>query len=308
MPKVSVIVPVYNVEQYIGRCIESIQKQTLTDWELILIDDCGSDNSVNIIQEYAKDDSRIIVKSHEVNHGPMMARRWGDEMASGEYIAYCDGDDVMPENALQVLYNAAVSDRADLVMGSYSCIATNGARQDVIIDNKRIDNSDSLFKVFIRHQPLWGKLFKADILKAHEYKVIDHMNNGEDAYMLYQMIPYIDKVIKIQDIVYYYMQNSESSSQRRYSINALENIMQVNSLRMSLINDYPRLKKDIVRCVSDALNTLIIENYDKDGQLSKLMAKYELKSYSNVRYIIATHSWMDALRLIIRKYILRYLK
>ena len=68
MDKISVIVPVYKVENYIGRCIESIQKQTLADWELILIDDCSPDNSFSIISKYAETDSRIIVKKHDVNH------------------------------------------------------------------------------------------------------------------------------------------------------------------------------------------------------------------------------------------------
>lgn len=305
MPKVSIIVPVYNVEKYIGRCIESIQKQTLTDWELILINDCSLDNSLKIIQDYAKKESRIIIKCHKENHGPMMARRWGDEIAGGEYITYCDGDDMMPENALQILYNAAILDNADLVMGSYTCINTNGERKDVIIERNRIDSRESLFKDFIRHQPLWGKLFKTDILKAHDYNVVDHMKNGEDAYMLYQMVPYINKVIKVQEIVYNYMQNNDSSSQRRYSLDSLESIMQVNSLRISLINDYPHLKKDLLRCVSDALNTLIVEGYDIDGQLSQLMEKYGLIKYSNARYIFATHPLVDSLKLIIRKSVLR---
>lgn len=308
MQKVSIIVPVYNVGKYLGRCIESIQKQTLTDWELILVDDCSSDNSMDVIQSYAKNDNRIIIKRHDVNHGPMIARRWGDEIANGEYITYCDGDDILPENALQLLYNAAKNTGADIVSGNYTYVTTKGKRIDCVSKLKEGCDSEGLLKALLKYEMqhiLCSKLFKSELVKNHDYRVIDHMTNAEDGYLFYQMIPYAKSVVQINDIVYYYMQNLDSSSQRRYTDNAIENILLMNSFRVSLIDNYPNLRKEIVCFVSDVLNELIIKGYNENGLLQKLMEKYKLQDYSSDWTIITTHTLTNSIKLLLRKYVLR---
>lgn len=307
MPKVSVIVPVYKVEKYIGRCIESIKKQTLTDWELILVDDCSPDNSIGIINEYASKDERIIVKRHDSNHGPMIARRLGDMLSKGEYIAYCDGDDTLPENALMFLYTAAKKNDADMVIGGYSVVEVNGITKDVVSKTKEIKGGEEFFKALLIHkvpQSLWGKLFKADVINGYGYKVIDHMTNAEDAYMLYQMIPHIHTIVNINDVVYNYIKNIESSSQRRYSERALDNILLVNVLRISLIDKYPQLKKDILCFVSNVLNGLYIEGYNKDGLLQRQIEYHRLQDYTSDKVIVSTHNIFSAIKLLIRKHVL----
>ena len=92
--KISTIVPVYNTEKYVGRCIDSIISQTYPDWELILVDDGSTDGSLNIIESYAKKDPRINV-IHQKNEGPGMARNSGIVQATGEYIVFIDSDDVI---------------------------------------------------------------------------------------------------------------------------------------------------------------------------------------------------------------------
>ncbi len=305
MPKISVVVPVYNVEKYIERCIQSIQNQTITDWELIMIDDCSPDRSSDIIAEYAKRDKRIILKKHESNHGPMMARRWGDKIASGDYITYCDGDDVLPNNSLQLLYDAAVKTGADIVSGNYTYVKTNGERKDCISILKYGNDGAGLLKALLRHEMehiLCSKLFKAEIIKGHDYRIIDHMTNGEDGYLFYQMIPFVNKIVQLSDIVYYYMQNLNSSSLRTYSENALDNMLLMNSMRVSLISEYPHLKKEILCYVSDMLNKLLIEGYNKNHQLDRLMKKHNLLQYSTNLTILKTHSLKESVKLLLRKY------
>jgi len=307
MPKISVVVPVYNLEKYIGRCIESIQMQTLVEWELILIDDCSPDKSYDVIKKYADKDERIVVKRHDVNHGPMIARHWGDELATGDYITYCDGDDTLPNNALMTLYDRAVKNSADVVVGQFSVISVSGEQKDVISKDRTIGSGESFFKSLLKRevpQTLCGKLFRADVIKGHDYKVIDHMTNAEDAYMLYQMVPYIHRVINLSEVVYNYCQNAASSSQRRYSENALENIMLVNALRVSLIDKYPRLRRDILCFVSDVLNGLLIEGYDKDGTLQRLLERHQLQDYLSDKVIVSSHNTFGAIKLLIRKHVL----
>ncbi len=116
MKKFSVVVPCYNVERYLPQCIESLCKQTLSDVEIILVDDGSPDNSGKICDEWAEKDSRIKV-IHKENGGVSAARNDGMAIASGEYIIFCDSDDWLPVNALESLYNEGRKADADVVIG-----------------------------------------------------------------------------------------------------------------------------------------------------------------------------------------------
>ena len=113
MPKVSIISPMYNVEKYLKKCLESYVNQTLIDIEIILVDDGSPDNSGKIADEYAKRDSRIRV-IHKKNAGVSAARNDGLSIAKGEYVIFCDSDDWMNENACEILYSAAKKNNADI--------------------------------------------------------------------------------------------------------------------------------------------------------------------------------------------------
>ena len=117
-PFVSVIVPSYNIEDYIGECIESIMEQTYCDWELILVDDGSNDRTGDICNEYAGKDNRIKV-IHKENGGLVSARKSGLERATGEYIFYLDGDDWIKPDALEVLCTCAKRETVDIVIADY---------------------------------------------------------------------------------------------------------------------------------------------------------------------------------------------
>lgn len=114
MPKVSVIVPVYKAEKYLLRCIDSILKQTLSDFELILIDDGSPDNSGKLCDDCALKDKRITA-IHQENQGVSAARQRGLDIAKGEYVIYADPDDWVESNWLELLYNKAISSNVDIV-------------------------------------------------------------------------------------------------------------------------------------------------------------------------------------------------
>ena len=114
MPKISIIVPVYNVEQYINRCIDSLLGQTLKDIEIILVDDGSPDQCPQICDEYARKDSRIKV-IHKKNNGLGYARNSGLELATGEYIAFVDSDDYVNINMYEKLYNETINNNFDIV-------------------------------------------------------------------------------------------------------------------------------------------------------------------------------------------------
>ena len=113
-PKVSIIVPVYNAEKYLERCVSSLTKQTLKDIEIILVDDSSTDSSLEICKQMAEKDSRIKV-IHKMNEGAGLARNAALSIANGEYIGFVDSDDFVELNMFEILYNKAIQYSSELV-------------------------------------------------------------------------------------------------------------------------------------------------------------------------------------------------
>ena len=116
MPKISVIIPVYNVEKYLRQCLDSLVNQTFKDIEVICVDDCSTDGSFKILQEYAQKDSRFIVLKQEVNQGPGVARNRGLDVATGDYIMFLDPDDWYELDACESAYNQIEANQNDFVL------------------------------------------------------------------------------------------------------------------------------------------------------------------------------------------------
>ena len=301
MAAISIIIPVYNVENYIGRCVESIQNQTFADWELILVDDCSLDNSLNIIRAFAEKDHRIIVQHLETNHGPLIARRLGDSIATGSYITYCDGDDLLPPNALQQLYGEANKTGADIVSGDILYITIDGDQRlyanSLKYGNDRISAFRSLLRQELGHN-LCGKLFKASLLKNYCYTSYEHFTNGEDGYIFYLALDHSSRIIVLNTPVYYYMQNVNSSSQRRLSEKAIEGICIFNMTRHSVISNYPTLKRDLRKRITTILCSLYSRSYDLDANLSHYILDYNLKDYVTRHNILRSCELRTLLRLL----------
>ena len=177
MPKVSVIVPVFRTEDYIRDCLLSLQNQTVRDIEVILIDDCGGDGSMAIAQEMAQDDSRLRIIKHPSNLGPMMARYNGVVKATGDYITFCDSDDLLPDNSIELLLSKAKESNADLVSGCIDYFYTNDHRKrwnnTLLFGGDKVSVYKSLLLEEFTHN-LCGKLFRSDLLKNHKYSHFEH--------------------------------------------------------------------------------------------------------------------------------------
>jgi hypothetical protein len=148
-------------------------------------------------------------------------------------------------------------------------------------------------------------LFKAALLQKYEYKTFKNATNGEDASLFYQVVRNMNKMIQIQDVVYYYMQNTESSSQKRRSKSALESICIANATIVDVASEYQEFRKELAANVSTTLVSLIYRGYNKDGTLSRLFSKYELEEYYSNKTIIKSHSTRDAVKLLLKKYVFR---
>ena len=181
-PQISIIIPVYNSEKYLGECLDSVKKQTFTDFEVLLINDGSTDNSGDICDQYAKNDLRFKV-FHKKNGGVSSARNLGIEKASGEWITFVDSDDLIEENALKN-FILTKSDQIDFFLF--------GVKK--LIDEKEVSffyfEKDQVFSVleFINKYPLyqyyagpWSKFFKSSIIKINNITFDKSLNWGEDA-------------------------------------------------------------------------------------------------------------------------------
>lgn len=159
---ISIIVPVYNAEKYLSRAIDSVQRQTFSDWELILIDDESPDRCGAICDEYAGADKRIRV-IHQKNGGVCAARNAGLDVASGEYIYFLDSDDYLQEKALEILYRHMTEENADLVFAGHNRIEADGY---IHCDSERwpeLKTTEEIQRAILQNRLpnfVWGKLYK----------------------------------------------------------------------------------------------------------------------------------------------------
>lgn len=211
-PKISIIVPVYNVEQYIHKCIDSILIQTFTDFELILVDDSSKDTSGEICDEYVKKDSRVIV-IHKENGGLSSARNAGINIAKGDYFGFVDSDDWININMYEFLYKGIIDYKADIALcrllhltGSNQSYYNNDkiSEQEKIMDGDRLLKYLLLFKI---DSSSCTKLFKSSIfstVRFHEGR------NNEDFKLLYEVLSNVSRGIYINEVAYNYINRNNS--------------------------------------------------------------------------------------------------
>ena len=209
MPKVSVIVPVYNVEKYIEKSLESLVKQTLEDIEIIIVNDGSTDNSEMIIKKYIKKYPNKIVYLTKTNGGLSDARNFGLPYANGEYVAFLDSDDYVESNIYKDMYELAIKENSDLVECDFIWEYPNKKRIDVgeIYNGKH----EMLEKIRV---VAWNKLIKKSALEKANV-IFPKGFRYEDVEFTYKLIPYIEKVSFFKKPCIHYIQreNSISNSQ-----------------------------------------------------------------------------------------------
>ena len=201
--KVSIITPVYNAEKYLRKAIESIQAQTLQDWELLLIDDGSTDTSPQICDEYALKDKRIHV-FHKKNGGVASARQLGTDHAKGEYIIHVDADDWIEPTMLEELYDKANKSNADVVLCDYY---VNKPTEQIYISQKPTDETANgvLREMFQRlHGSLWNKLVLRACYKEYDVHFIPSIDYCEDVLIWVQLLQHNIKLVYLSQAFYHY--------------------------------------------------------------------------------------------------------
>ena len=218
---ISIIVPVYNVEEYLKQCLYSILDQTYRNWELILVNDGSTDSSGLICQEYAEKDARIRYYEKE-NGGLSDARNYGIEQAQGEYLTFVDSDDFLDASHLNVLYNALVNNDVDISIANYTNYQTSTATfylhtfgdyyEKIYTSEELIDDLSFLERNDLSFSTIWGSLYKKSVFSFLRFPkgVI-----GEDVALIYKMYTQVDKIVYVHKDTYIYRENDSGISKSK---------------------------------------------------------------------------------------------
>ena len=223
MTKVSVIIPVYNVENYLRGCLNSVVNQTLKDIEIICINDGSTDKSREILQEFADKDSRIKIIDQE-NKGQAAARNVGIKEAKGEFIGFVDSDDWLAADFYEKLYDSAIKFNADIAAGSIKRCFASGKSEDWII-YKNITFTNKLRKKFDlckvpKFHYIWNKIYRRGPF-LHSGVTFEEGIYFEDLEFMHKVLCYLDNLVAVPDVFYYYRDNVNSTvnlkSDRHYN-------------------------------------------------------------------------------------------
>lgn len=227
-PQISIIVPIYNVEKYLDRCIQSLLNQTLTNIEIILVDDESPDNCPAMCDDYAKKDSRIKV-IHKKNGGLGYARNSGMEIASGQFVTFIDSDDYVDNNTFQKLFETAQGDNLDTCYYGFTYVLTNGTAykkpevEKATFFNGRKD-VDSFLLDMIGPEPSYPHdvkfsvsackaIYSLELIRKNNLKFISEKEiASEDLLFHITYLHIAEHVGVLPDCFYHYCQNSESIS------------------------------------------------------------------------------------------------
>lgn len=211
MPKVSVIVPIYNVEIYLARCLDSLINQTLEDIEIICVNDGSTDNSTQILEDYAKKDNRIKIIT-QVNSGLSEARNTGVRNSSGDYIGFVDSDDYVDSDYFEKLYIAASDNNADIACAG---IIREGKKyKKVFLEYKSIETANS-FKGKcelvngVNHSYAWDKIYKRESLISNNLEFIRGML-FEDRPFVADAYEKMGTLVTVPGVYYHYWINQNS--------------------------------------------------------------------------------------------------
>ena len=213
MPKISILIPAYNVEKYIARCLESVLGQTFEDIEVIVVNDCSTDGTRGVVNEFISRDPRVKLIDHEENYGVCWARKTLVEASEGDYLMFVDSDDTIKPNACERLYSEAIENDADLVIACYELCFSDGRR---VAEANKLDHGNDtrgIVKAMLMDELkryLWAKLYMRRLLVDNPPEYLKHFNLCEDEIISFTAALNVQKAVCIPDVVYEYYQFGKS--------------------------------------------------------------------------------------------------
>lgn len=218
MRKISVIMPAYNAEKWIARAILSLQHQTIGDWELCVVDDASTDNTIQVIENFMREDNRIKLERNERNLGCGLTRRRAIAMAEGEYVAFLDADDTFDVHFFEKMLEAMNRTCADIAVCGTKEYENGVYKRSDICDEEYCVSKEKLYRQYM--DGTWitqyncNKLFKKEIIDKHEYS---DMRFCEDSYTTYKWLWEAENVVVIPERLFNYYKHENSNSTTKNS-------------------------------------------------------------------------------------------
>lgn len=299
-PKISIIVPVYNVEKYIHKCVDSILNQSFKDFELILIDDGSPDNCGKICDEYASQDSRVIVV-HKENGGQATARNAALDIARGEYIGFVDSDDYIESDMYEILYNMCIENDCDISNCSSTIYykdrkVVNGGHKFMIHDRK--EAMKVVTEGVLYDECLWTKLIKKSLLENIR---IPTGIAYEDTAFTYKLIDRAEKICCIGKAKYNYVKRENSTMDSAVKNVKIDAVLIYEEMYKFMEKKYPelcvlvaaKLANNSMRVMNLIISQADFNKFKKDYyKVSQILNKYfnkiiRLKEYPrNVKVLL----------------------
>ena len=239
MPKISVIIPVYNVEPYLRRCMDSVCNQTLEDIEIICINDSSTDNSLAILREYEQKDKRIKVIDLEQNSGAAVARNKGLDVATGEYLGFVDPDDEIVLNYYEELYKKAKEEDADIVKCKRKNIKVNGTVFYTKLNNIIKEKG----KYYFTYQ--WQTaIYRHKIITDNNIRFPEECRKAQDVVFLTRVVFKSDKLVLIDNVEYIYYKRDDSLNGKKIPLESIKSALKAASLQVEIMNKSDLYEKD----------------------------------------------------------------
>lgn len=251
MPKLSIVVPVYNSEKYLKRCLDSIHKQSFTDYECILVNDGSQDNSTNICEAYVKIDNRFKLVN-QVNQGASAARNEGIKQASGEYISFIDSDDWIELDTYESLIKKEYS-KYDLI-----CFGINKNGKKVPFKESTIEKQFIKFQVYM-NSPC-NKLYKRNVIITNQIFFPEYLHTSEDFIFNIIYFGYCNEIIYEPLSFYNYSFNPNSLTNKSNNKKNADCLIEIANLLPSIIDK----KYDLLINYRKFISKFYLYNYDKD--------------------------------------------
>ena len=241
MSKVSVIIPVYNTSKYLHHCLDSVLSQTFAEFEIIIINDGSTDNSLEILREYEAKDNRIVVIDKN-NEGVSAARNCGIKVAKGEYIMFCDSDDFVTPNWIEKLYEAIYKHPNSWVDCDYykydavkNLVTPNHMKN--ITSDMVIPNSE--YYIYYKNQnshSCWNRIYKKDVLYSNNILFPVDISVGEDVLFNIEYIRYCDAFFHVSSELYYWNNDNNMSLSRKEDKKYYDTIKVLYFPRLSVVS------------------------------------------------------------------------
>lgn len=292
---VSVVVPIYNVEQYLQKCLNSIRNQTYKNLEILLINDGTKDNSLEICNKNAKKDERIKVVSQK-NGGLSKARNTGLKKATGEYICFIDADDFIDEHYIEYMLRNVIESDSDICACDFYYINEDEETwsKNVIKNNQEFTNIEAICDILGEKQTTevmaWNKLYKRSLFIDNNI-IFPVGKLHEDNFTTYKLYYFAKKITLINDKLYYYLQRNNSIMSQKFNIKRLEILDAVKETRDFFKNYNLKIDTKLIDCyelsiILNLVNTMMRNNYDgKERQELIDKIKNSKKNYLHNQYI-----------------------